>query len=306
MNDFKNLKEMPDAATAVTFGKFDGLHIGHRKLIQKITKKAAAGLVPAVFSFDKPPGAYLAGEQTPMLLTAEEKRQLLEKMGVEMLVEYAVSKDSLSMGAEEFVTGIIRDKLHAAYIAVGEDFRFGFQRKGDISLLEAMARPCGYELEIIKKERLFGNAVSSSFIRSLLAEGKIEQVNECLGYEYSVSGRIIKGNQLGRTWQIPTINLLWPQEKFAPQFGVYFSRVEIEGRQWQGMTNIGKKPTIAGEYPAGAETYLYKCNETLYGKRAKITLLHFHRKEQKFDKMEQLISKLRSDINTGKQFFSLK
>lgn len=301
MKDCRYVNALPKMPTAVTFGKFDGLHSGHQKLIQCITKKKAAGLVPTVFSFDQPPSAYFEKKEMCLLLTKQEKAQALQNRGVEFLVEYAVNKESMSVKAEDFVTDIVQNQLHAAFIAVGDDFRFGADRKGNVDLLQKMAAQCGYELEIVKKQQLNGAPVSSSRIRRLLEAGQLEQANELLGYEYSVNGEIVKGNQLGRTWGIPTINLQWPSEKFAPMFGVYFSLVEIEGRQWKGVTNIGKKPSIAGQYPIGAETYLYQCNENLYGKIAKVSLVRFHRQEQKFGSVEELIAQLKMDIETGKK-----
>lgn len=301
MKEFKDIKEFPNKATAVTFGKFDGLHVGHQKLIESIVGKKAAGLVPTVFSFAQPPRAYFEKREMSMLLTKEEREQALQDMKVELLFEYPVNKASMSVEAREFVQDVIKKRLHASFIAVGEDFRFGAGRRGDVSLLQKMAQSCGYELEIIEKQQIEGAPVSSSRIRKLLEAGQLELANQFLGYAYSITGEIVRGNQLGRTWNIPTINLQWPAQKIAPMFGVYFSSVEIEGRQWQGVTNIGRKPSIAGTYPIGAETYLYQCNEELYGKTATVSLMQFHRKEQKFDSLELLIAQLHRDIEAGKR-----
>lgn len=307
------LDNLQNAERAVTFGKFDGIHLGHQKLINKITKKDSQGLKSTVFTFDRAPASLFDAnsENTQLnvsastLLTNSERERIFTNFGIDTLFEYKVSRENMSVPADEFVINVIKNRLNAKYIAVGEDFHFGKNRQGDVMLLEKMADECGYELEVVEKEKLNGEVISSSLIKEQLKLGNIENVNKMLGYTYSVTGKIIKGNQLGRTWNIPTINVTWPNGKIQVCFGVYYSHVQIEDKLYYGMTNIGCKPSIEGKYQPGAETYLYNCNENLYGKTANIQLLHFRRREEKFSSIEILIQQLKKDIRAGEELFML-
>lgn len=312
MIKINNFDKLLKTDRALTFGKFDGIHLGHCRLIEKIVNKEFQGLVSTVFTFDKPPGSLFVHKNDSesdlslnTLLTKEEKELKLSEKKVNTLFEYEVTNESMSIPADEFVVEIIQKKLNAKYVAVGEDFHFGYKRQGDVSLLNKMAVSCGYELEVVEKERLDGEIISSSRIKEQLRKGNIELVNRLLGYNYSISGEIIKGNQLGRTWNIPTINIAWQQEKMPVRFGVYYSKVKIEDKIYFGMTNIGCKPSIEGAYMPGAETYLYNCNENLYGKKAEVILLNFRRPEQKFSSINELIEQLQEDIKAGEHFLNI-
>lgn len=305
INSTDNLKY---TERAVTFGKFDAVHLGHQKLIKKIVEKKKYGLEAAIFTFDKPPSSLLNNDDKQnfkTLLTKRERESLLECLGIDSLYEYNVTYENLSMTAEQFVIDIIRGRLNAKYVVVGDDFRFGYKRLGDVKLLNSMTDNCGYELEVISKERAFDDVISSSRIRDSLLKGEIETVNKLLGYDYFVTGCIVEGNRLGRTWNIPTINVTWPDEKLEAKYGVYYSKVVIENKEYYGMTNFGRKPTIKGDNLLGTETYLYNCSENLYGKEARISLLYFRRDEQKFASIDLLKKTLYKDIEAGREFFNI-
>lgn len=294
---------------AVTLGKFDGVHLGHRKLMEAIVEKKNRGLCPTVFSFEMPPsrlfqsGTKEGEEETGKgILSRRERELLLESLGISTLVEYPVNRTSMSLSPEDFVEKVLRDRLHAAFIAVGEDFRFGRNRAGDVDLLASMAERCGYELKVVEKERMDGRVISSSRIKECLKRGDVENANRLLGHDYGVEGEIVYGNQLGRTWNVPTINVPWQEDKLAAARGVYFSRVTIEGARYFGMTNLGRKPTIQGEYGLGTETYLYDFSGDLYGKRARVDLLFFRRPERKFDSLEALKAQLHEDVEAGRNY----
>lgn len=305
MKKINQVKDLENISRAVTFGKFDGVHLGHRKLMRKITEKKKEGLKATVFSFDKAPGSILSDNNDDVnkraILTSEERENILSEVGIDTLFEYQVNLKNLSMPAEKFVTDIIRDALKAEYIAVGEDFHFGYKRQGNVRLLKQMADECGFEIEVVKKEQSDGKIISSSRIRECLKNGNIEKANALLGYAYSAGGVIVKGNQLGRTWNIPTINIPWNEAKLEIKYGVYYSEVIIDGKEYFGMTNFGRKPTIEGEYAPTLETYLYDCDEDLYGKSARVYFKHFRRSEQKFESIEKLKTQLYSDVEAGRQ-----
>lgn len=321
MEKINHINDLKKIDRAVTFGKFDGVHLGHRKLMEKIIEQKNNGLVSTVFTFDTQPQNFLVKSNSDnqfsnetdkpvsnlkfkTIFSKSEKENIFRQLGIDCLFEYQVTKENLSVPAEKFVTDVICDKLNAKYIAVGEDFCFGHNRKGNVSLLEKMSKQCGYTLEIVEKERFNGDVISSSRIKKCLTDGNIEEVNDLLGCTYNISGQIVKGNQLGRTWNIPTINVPWNEEKLEAAYGVYFSKVIIEGKEYFGMTNFGRKPSIEGEYLPGSETYLYNCDEDLYGKTAKIYLLHFKRCERKFENIESLKQALYKDIEDGKKYFN--
>lgn len=287
---------------AIAIGKFEGLHIGHQKLIKKITEKQRAGFMPVAFTFDKSPRTYF-GQGEGLLFTREERRTLFEKWGIGCLVECIFNQQMASMEAEEFVEEILCKKLHAAYLVVGPDFCFGKNRKGDVKLLQNYERQGAFQLEIVEKEMEKDMAVSSTRIRESLINGRMEEVQSMLGFPYYLEGQVVRGNQLGRTWGIPTANIMVNQIKLLPPNGVYFSSIEVDKKVFFGITNIGTKPTIGDDYEKNAENYIYDFSEEIYGKNIKIQLLKFHRPERKFDSVEALVEQLQQDIQSGKGYF---
>lgn len=309
MEYIRHTTEFVLPSSAVTLGKFEGVHIGHQKLISQILKKRIDGMAPVVFTFDVSPdmlvhsGMKRAGKKT--LLTNEERAEFIEGLGVDTLVEYPFTDAFMKMQPEDFIQEILCRRLQAKYIAVGEDFSFGYKRKGNVETLERYSKDNGYVLEVFSKEQSDGKSISSTRIRSILEQGKMEKVNQLLGYDFFVEGIIRKGNQLGRTWGIPTINLLADERKLLPPNGVYFSEVVIDGKVWKGSTNIGYKPTIGKDYKKGIETFLYGCDEELYGRKARVLLKHFHRQEQRFGDRDTLIGQLKSDLKFGEEYFKV-
>ena len=280
--------------TAVTLGKFDGLHRGHQKLINRIVQKKKEGLASVVLA--------LQGQKTAGLLLSDEKRRLLDGWGVSCLVDCPMTEDLIRMSPEDFVAQVLVDRLHARFIAVGSDFRFGYQRKGDVNLLGELGRVFGYRLEVVKKERYQDQDISSSLIREELEAGNMETVNNLLGYTFSVSGEVLHGRQIGRTLGMPTTNLVPSTRKLLPPNGVYVSVTVIDGKRHPGITNIGYKPTI-GEKFKGVETHIFDFDEDLYGRDIEVKLLHYRRPEQKFSSREELKTQMENDIAFGREFF---
>lgn len=289
--------------SAVTLGKFDGLHRGHQKLIKKIRGYAEKkGLKSIVFAFDMSP---FAKNQTGLrkgLVTNEERRSLLEGK-VDCLLECPFTKEISRMDAEEFIETVLAKRLHARYIAVGTDFRFGYQKKGDFRMLKAYADIYGYEVEVVEKESAYDRIISSTFIKEELAKGNMEIVRNLLGYPYTVSGTVVHGRQLGRTLGIPTMNIYPAKEKLLPPNGVYASRTVIEGKLYEGITNIGIKPTVEEEGELLLETNLFTYTKDMYGKEIKVELYDFERAEQSFGSIEELKNRMEQDIEIVKQYF---
>ncbi len=282
--------------SVVTLGKFNGLHRGHQKLIRRALKIGRQGYETAVCAFETP---------SRKLLTAEERYALLEKMGVNVLAECAMDAQLMHMTPEEFVKRVLVRQMHAAWVVVGPDFRFGYQRKGDVACLQKLGQAYGFQVEVLQKEREQDRPISSTYIREQLNEGHMETVNRLLGYEFSTTGQVVHGRGLGHTIGIPTANLIPPKEKLMPPNGVYATRSKFPHREYLGVTNVGYKPTVGGEDFLGVETYLFDCHENLYGVSSTVSFCHFLRYERKFASLEQLKEQLlNTDVSQAKEFFS--
>lgn len=292
-------------ASAVTLGKFDGIHKGHQKLMRKILEKGSDGLKSVVFTFGQMPGTVFFGKGCT-ILTREERQEHLQRMGIDYMIECPFVPELIRMEPERFIKEILIERLHAKYIAVGPDFRFGYERRGDCTMLQELAPVYGYEVEICEKECCKGQEISSTYIRKLLETGDVETAGKLLGYSYYVSGTVVHGHALGRTIGVPTINLLPDEEKLLPPNGVYFTKTLIGHEKYDGVTNVGVKPTISGAEAKGIETHLFDFRGDLYGKKVVVEFEAFERPEQKFDSMEELQRRLEEDIRQGKRRLSDK
>lgn len=292
-----------EASSAVAIGKFDGIHIGHQKLLNEVLSAREEGLQAVVFTFDPPAASFFAREKQKELTTREEKRIIFEKMGVDTLVEYPLNEKTAAILPESFIREILVKRLLMVRIAAGTDLSYGFQGKGDCGLLQDMAEAGGYRVCIVEKETCRGREVSSTFVREEVAAGNMEAVTELLGYHYSVSGPVLRGNRFGRTIQMPTVNLCPGEGKLLPPNGVYYANVLYGGRRLKGMTNIGFKPTVSEKLVLGVETYIYDFRENLYGKYISVELLSYRRAEQKFADVEALKRQMYADREDGRVYF---
>ncbi|MBR4139954.1 MAG: bifunctional riboflavin kinase/FAD synthetase [Lachnospiraceae bacterium] len=286
--------------SAITLGKFDGIHKGHQKLMHKILDKKASGLKSVVFTFGQMPGTVFDGKGRT-ILTSKERQMHLEKMGIDYMIECPFVPEIIQMEPEKFIEEILVNQLHVKYIAVGPDFRFGYQRKGGCSLLKKMASVYGYEVEVFEKECLDEKVISSTYVRYMLEIGEMETVKNLLGYPYYVSGTVVHGHAIGRKLGIPTINLIPDDEKKLPPNGVYLTKTLFGGQQRFGITNIGVKPTISGEEAKGIETHLFDFDGDLYDEELVVEFYAYSRGERKFDSLESLKEQLAKDISWGKE-----
>ena len=288
-----------DYPTVVTLGKFDGVHRGHMELVDRVLAYEKAHRVDGM----NPVSCVCCFKVSPVgLLTTEERREILKKKGVQLLVEVPFVPELITMEPEQFVARILVEGLHARHVVVGEDYRYGYQRRGDVSLLRKLGEDFGFTVETVSKVRDGGQDISSTRIREALAGGDMETVRNLLGYSYFVTGKVIHGRRLGRTLGFPTTNVIPDLEKILPPCGVYTVRSEINGKVYNGITNIGTKPTVDGHF-VGVETFLYKCSEDLYGETQKVELLHFLRPEMKFPTIEELKKRIEEDRRDGEIFF---
>lgn len=280
--------------SAVTLGKFEGLHRGHQKLIDQVKEYASGDVESIVCAFDM-------GKES--LLTVREKRERLESQ-VDVMIACPFTRELREMEAEDFIRQILVDRFRAAYIVVGTDFRFGHEKRGDVEMLAKYAELYGYHLDVAEKERYENRVISSTYVREALGEGNVELANDLLGYTYRIAGRVEHGKQLGRTLGFPTMNVPPEPGKILPRFGVYACRVQVDGRWYPGIGNVGVKPTVAEEAKALVEAFAFDFAGDVYGKEVSVEFRAFERPEQKFGSVEELKARVDEDIRFGREFFS--
>lgn len=283
--------------TALVIGKFDGLHRGHRMLIEMLSKaKAEEGLLTAIFTFVKSPKEAIEKTKQQYILTTEEKRLFMEHNGIDILIECPLETEILSIEPEAFVEDILVKKLGVKRIFCGEDCGFGYKRRGNAELLKKLEESFGYETTVIKKLQYSGRDISSTFIREEIENGNIETVNELLGYPYTTIGKVVQGKQLGRTLGFPTFNIIPSEDKLLPPKGVYYTNSIIDGNRYPSITNIGTRPTVNGDSDITIETNILDVSIDLYGKTLELEFFKFIRPEKKFDSKDELKAAVDEDI----------
>ncbi|MCL2718286.1 MAG: riboflavin biosynthesis protein RibF [Lachnospiraceae bacterium] len=296
--------------TAIAIGKFDGLHLGHQKLLNILRLQKKHGLKSVVVTFDPPPEVFFGKGEAGQLLTAEEKEEKLEELGVDILFYFPMNEINAAIPAESFVKDILLGKLNMAFICAGTDLRFGAggqkSRPGNSDLLLELAGQArstggqGFSAEIIEKIYYGEREISSSYVREAVISGNMQLVHDLLGWPYSFAGKVTGGYQLGRTLGFPTANLTISEAKILPKAGVYLSKVLTPAGEFKGISNIGIKPTIDGERRPGAETFIYDFSGDLYGQPLKVMLREFIRPEKKFSGIDELKKQVNEDIEAGR------
>lgn len=293
-----------DAAVAI--GKFDGMHLGHRKLLEAVLEKKKQGLLACVLTFDPSPAVFFGFSDGYELNTKEEKRALFEKLGVDVLVEFPMRVETAKMSPKDFVEDILVKRMHTKWMIAGTDVSFGDKGAGDAKLLEQLSTVYDYELVTIDKVQYEGEDISSTRIRKCLEKGQIDYVTRLLGAPYSISGTVIHGKALGRKMGMPTVNILPAENKLMPPCGVFFSQVHMDGKVYPAISNIGYKPTVNKERVLGVETYLYDFDEDIYEKEISVSLLSYKRPEKQFATIDDLKRQMEEDIRAGKEFHMSK
>ncbi|MBR5376737.1 MAG: bifunctional riboflavin kinase/FAD synthetase [Lachnospiraceae bacterium] len=289
--------------TAMAFGKFDGLHKGHMKLLQNVLAKKASGLSPMVLTFDGSFSDYLSGKKSGVLTTNSQKEDALRDLGFDYEFVMPLNEETVSMEPESFIEMLVK-KLHVRFIAAGPDISFGAKGRGDLGLLHSLSKEYGFEICVIEKVKLGDEVISSSLIRSLIAEGKMELAQAVLGRPYTLEGTVTRGRMLGRKLEMPTVNLSVEPEKLLPPYGVYFSHIFLGTGVFLGITNVGVRPTVSEDSRPSVETYIYDFDDDVYGETLRVELLHFLRGEKKFDSIEELKSQMKTDMLRGRIYFS--
>ncbi len=292
--------------TVVTFGKFDGIHRGHKKLIDKAKELAAQdNLKVVLFTFQVMPGFKYGYMENDLITTSAERRVMFERLGVDILVEYPFDDVTADTEPLDFIESIIKGMLNAKYVVVGTDWTFGKNRRGNCDVLKASQKLFDFTAVVIDKELYQGREISSTWVREEIRNGCMENVNILLGNPYTVIGKVEHGKKIGRTIGFPTINVIPSQDKILPPKGVYASKVIFKNKTYYGVTNIGVKPTVTDEGIVSVETNIIDFAEDVYDENIEIMFYHFQRPEMKFDSIEKLSAQLQNDIEFTKSYFMI-
>lgn len=297
LNNYNNTK-----ASILTVGTFDGVHVGHQKIIKKLNKDKQK-CRSAILTFSPHPRMVLQKEVTLKLLnTIEEKKILLEKAGLDYLIIEPFTKELSRLTALEFTREILINKLNATKLVFGYDHRFGRNREGTFEQLKEYGELFNFTVEEISVQDIENVAVSSTKIRKALSEGNISVANSFLGYEYMLTGKVVYGKGLGKKWNYPTINIQIEEKyKLIPKTGVYLVRTIITEKQYFGIMNIGYRPTINGKHQT-IEVHLLDFNADLYGKNIQVNLIKRIRDEKKFPSINELFEQIKIDEKNARDF----
>lgn len=299
INDFKSNKK-----TILTLGTFDGVHVGHKKILERVTQNTENGKHESlVLTFFPHPRMVLHGQSEVKLLnTIDEKINLLEKAGIQNLVIHPFDEKFSRLTAEEFVKTVLVDRFQIQKIIIGHDHRFGKNRTADINDLIAFGQQYNFEVEQISVQEIDAVSISSTKIRNALMEGNMALANDYLGYDYFLTGTIAKGKQLGRTIGFPTANLKIKENyKLIPQNGAYVVKSIIDQKTVYGMMNIGYNPTVAGEN-LSIEIHYFNFDQDIYDQKITVSILERLRPEQKFGSVDLLKEQLKKDQKTALEY----
>ncbi|RCL47124.1 MAG: bifunctional riboflavin kinase/FAD synthetase [Candidatus Thioglobus sp.] len=287
-----------------TIGNFDGLHRGHQHIIQHVTALARQQQrASIVISFEPTPKEYFMGLQAPArIYNLRAKLELLSALQPDYFVMLRFNHTLATLQAETFVHQILHQPLNIKQLLVGDDFKFGYQRQGDIHLLQQMGLECGFEVSDINTIAQHGERVSSTLIREKLAAGLFTQAAELLTRPFTISGKVFHGDKKGRTMGFPTANILL-KRRTLPISGVFAVTVTCAENHWQGIANIGHRPTVSGTRDQ-CEVHLFACDDDLYGQRLTVCPHMKIREEIKFSSLESLRQQIHIDIDNAKHYFS--
>ena len=294
-------------ANVLTVGTFDGVHLGHQALIRNVVNRAKQKKAPAVvITFDPHPREVInpTSDGIRLLTTLSERASIMQDYGIYEMIVIPFTRDFSILSSEQFIREYVHDRIGVNEFVIGYDHHFGKDRQGSINTLKKLSGELGFSVHVEKAHEVRHVTVSSSVIRKLLeAEGDVSAAAEMLGRHYEVSGTIVKGDQRGRTIGFPTANLEPDSNrKVMPANGVYFVEVTLEKQRYQGMMNIGYRPTFSGEQRLVPEVHLFDFNSMVYGSRMRIHFIRRIRGEHKFESVEALVEQLVRDREECRRF----
>ncbi|HYB53340.1 MAG TPA: bifunctional riboflavin kinase/FAD synthetase [Thermoanaerobaculia bacterium] len=297
--------DLPRGGVA-TIGNFDGVHRGHRRILEAVVERArAAGLPSVAITFEPHPLAVLRPDHAPpRLQTLRQKEEALEAVGIEWLLVISFTRDFSLTEPEDFARTFLAQRLRVSRVVLGAHFAFGRGKRGDLALLRRLGPECGFIAEGVEEVIAEGAAVSSTRIREALSRGDVRLARELLGREYTIDGMVARGERVGRRIGYPTINLA-PENEIFPADGVYVTRIEIRsfGRPFESVTNIGRRPTVYEDFATTIETYVLDFNANVYGERVRLFFFDRLREERTFPSVMALTEQIGRDIEATRDYF---
>jgi len=297
----------PGMPHAVTIGNFDGLHLGHQAMLTRLLDVAKArGLPSCVLSFEPHPREFFSPTQAPARLSSlREKAEMLRGRGIDRLHVFRFNRAFSALSADRFIEQVLVRTLQAQYVLVGDDFRFGAKRAGDFALLARAGERHGFDAEFLPTVEVAGERSSSTAVRAALAAGELEHAARLLGRPYSISGRVVHGDKLGRDIGFPTANIQLKHNR-PPLLGIF--AVELYGLNGQplpGVASLGVRPTVKGADAAPVlEVHLFDFNADIYNRRVRVDFLHKLRDEEKYPDLPSLVAQIGRDVDNAKQFLA--
>ena len=308
MKIYRSLAEVPRdfGPSVLTIGNFDGVHYGHRRILQRVKALADAhGWKPSVLTFDPHPTRVVAPERTPPLLTAPgERAELMREEGIEQVLILPFTHEVAQLSPEDFVTRLVVGTLGARAVLVGDNFRYGHRHAGDVELLKELGRKLGFETEIVPAVSCRGRIVSSSGIRNLIGSGQVSLAARFLTHPYALEGRVVPGRGVGSKQTVPTLNLA-AEAEVLPANGVYITHTrDLDSpREWNSITNVGYRPTFGASDELTVETFLLDPLSGETPSRIRVYFLRRVREERRFESPEALRSQILKDVGAAQRYF---
>ncbi|WP_109832583.1 bifunctional riboflavin kinase/FAD synthetase [Reichenbachiella versicolor] len=299
------IEDIPSIEGAVvTSGTFDGVHFGHQKILRQVVEHAKkSNGKSVVLTFWPHPRFVLSDGKSDLKLlsTFDEKAQLLEQVGIDYLIQINFTKEFSQLSSEEFIQGILVDKIGTKELVIGYDHRFGKNRTGGFDYLKENSGNYGFNVEEIKRQDIDHVGVSSTKVREALLFGAVDHANHYLGRNYSLTGKVVEGQKVGKSIGFPTANIeIKETYKLVPKDGVYAVNVEVAGQVWEGMLNIGERPTIEGA-GRSIEVNIFDMDQDIYNEEIKVSFIKRIRDEKKFEGVELLKAQLKDDLDSAKE-----
>lgn len=286
--------------TCIALGNFDGIHLGHKKLIMSMVKESTKlHLTPSVLLFSKHPKEVLLGKSPQLITSLKDKHEILEDLGVKTIYETDFTQEFRKLSPEDFIKRILLEKLNMKSVFVGFDYRFGHKASGDINILKELAHKYNFKVNILDPVYDEKRVLSSTEIRNHIIEGNISLANEMLDRSYKIKGQVVHGNKIGRTLGFPTANIELLSNYPVPKIGIYQTKTTVGGKEYISVTSIGTNPTVGGDI-IKIETYILDFDEYIYDQNLEIEFIEYLRGEMKFENLEELKVQMKKDVERVK------
>lgn len=288
--------------SVVVLGNFDGVHKGHQMLLHEAKAKAKENNLMAIaLSFYPHPTWVLGNNPKPLVMSRQDRKHQIKAEGMDLFIEYPFTVDFAHISPDIFFKDVLVDKLHARVVVVGSNYFFGKNKVGNVDYMKVLGEKYDVEILVVDTVKKDGQVISSTHIRQLISEGKMEEAESFLGHPYTVIGTVVHGKKLGRTIGFPTINMIADPARIHPPNGVYATTVKVYNHEYMGITNVGYNPTVGSSYKM-IETHIIDFTGEIYGEEVEVAFHKFIRPEQKFDNVEELSKQIARDTQTGKKF----